>query len=383
MQNFESQMIFQDNPFVSVVFSIFVLTAVIQLYYYLRFYLAVFLYRHPAGSVEKKAVSVIICARNEAENLKKFLPSVLEQNYPDYEVIVVNDCSEDDSYDVLGTFLLKYPRLKISSISKDPRFTHNKKFAQFIGIKAATKEILLFTDADCQAESDSWIEGMASHFNENIDFVLGYGGYLKLKGLLNKYIRYDSFTIGLQYLGMAIRGVPYMGVGRNLAYRRSLFFERKGFGIHTHVLSGDDDLFVNSNAKKTNTCVEFRKETHTRSVPCSTLKDWIKQKKRHLTTAPYYKLRDKLRLISEPVSRVLFYISLIILVSLHFQWQIIMIVFGLRFISQIIVLALGQKRLNEPGLTLYSVIFDIFSPFINGIVFLSNTGRRSVKNKWK
>jgi len=209
---------------------------------------------------------------------------------------------------------------------------------------------------------------MASHFNENIDFVLGYGGYLKLKGLLNKYIRYDSFTIGLQYLGMAIRGVPYMGVGVIWHTAGHSSLKEKDLDPYT-CSSGDDDLFVNSNAKKTNTCVEFRKETHTRSVPCSTLKDWIKQKKRHLTTAPYYKLRDKLRLISEPVSRVLFYISLIILVSLHFQWQIIMIVFGLRFISQIIVLALGQKRLNEPGLTLYSVIFDIFSPFINGIVF--------------
>jgi len=301
-------MIYQGNLILSVVFSVFALSTAVQVFFYLRYYLAVSLYKHPAGSTDKKPVSVIICARNEAENLRKYLPSVLEQNYPDYEVIVVNDCSEDDTYAVLGNFLHKYPHLKTSTISKDPRFTHNKKFAQFIGIKAAGNDILLFTDSDCGAESEYWVERMASQFNDKTDFVLGYGGYFKTKGLLNRYIRYDTFTIALQYLGMAVRSAPYMGVGRNLAYRRSLFFEKKGFGTHTHVLSGDDDLFVNSNAKGTNTCVEFRKEAHTRSVPCSTVKEWIKQKKRHFTTAPYYKLRDKFRLITEPVSRVLFYI---------------------------------------------------------------------------
>ena len=148
---------------------------------------------------------------------------------------------------------MQYPHLKISTVNKDPKFTHNKKFAQFIGIKAAKNDILLFTDADCQPESDKWLEDMTSHFDDKTDFVLGYGGYLNEKGLLNKYIRYDSMTIAMQYLGMAIRGIPYMGVGRNLAYRRSVFFNNKGFGAHNHIISGDDDLFVNSNATKSNT----------------------------------------------------------------------------------------------------------------------------------
>ena len=376
-------MIYQDNLFLSVVFSVFVAATAIQIFYYLWFYLAAPVHWHSKEIAEKKPVSVIICARNEAENLSKFLPSVLEQNYSDFEVIVVNDCSEDDSYDVLGTFLQKYPRLKISTISKDPHFSHNKKFAQFIGIKAAANEMLLFTDADCQAGSENWIEGMTSQFSDKTDFVLGYGGYFKKKGLLNKYIRYDAFMIALQYLGMAIRGVPYMGAGRNLAYRKSLFFEKKGFGTHSHVLSGDDDLFVNSNARKSNTRVEVRKGSHTRSMPCSTLKEWVAQKKRHMTTAPYYKLHDKLLLITEPATRILFYTAFVILVSLPQPWQPVLLIFGIRFIIQIIVFLLGQKRLNEPGLIVYSLFFDIFSPVINGIVYLSNTGRRSGKSIWK
>ena len=308
---------------------------------------------------------------------------MLEQDYPDFEVIVVNDCSEDNSYDVLGTFLKKYPNLKISTINKDPKFTHNKKFAQFIGIKAAKNEILLFTDADCKPESDKWLEGMTSHFDDKTDFVLGFGGYFKGNGLLNKYIRSESITIAIQYLGMAIRGIPYMGVGRNLAYRRSVFFKNKGFGTHNHIVSGDDDLLVNSIATGGNTSVEYRHENHTRSVPCSSIYEYLTQKKRHLTTAPYYKFRDKFLLITEPLTRVLFYASFIVLLSFTFLWPWVLVIFALRLITQIVVFSLVQKKLNEPGLLGFLLFFDIFSPLINSIIFLSNRRNRSGKNEWK
>ncbi len=374
---------YDDNLYLLVVFLIFAFSTVIQLFYYLFFYLSVYLHKPAAVDNSTQPVSIIICARNEAENLKAFLPAVLEQDYPDYEVIVVNDCSEDNSYDVLGTFSLQYPNLKISTINKDSKFSHNKKFAQFIGIKAAKNEILLFTDADCHPESDKWIQSMASHFDDKTSFVLGYGGYLNEKGLLNKYIRYDSMTIAMQYLGMAIRGVPYMGVGRNLAYRRSVFFDNKGYGAHNHIISGDDDLFVNTNATKRNTIVEFREGAHTRSVPLSGINEWFTQKKRHLTTAPFYKLRDKLLLITETASRMIFYITLIVLLSFIFLWPYVLAVFGLRLLIQIIVFTLVQKKLNEKGLTIYSLFFDIFSPVINALVFFSNQLDRPGKNRWK
>jgi len=174
-----------------------------------------------------------------------------------------------------------------------------------------------------------------------------------------------------------------MGVGRNLAYRRSLFFEKKGFGAYNHVISGDDDLFVNSNANKANTAVEIISSSHTRSVPCTNFSDWKIQKKRHLTTAPYYKLRDKFLLVAEPASRIIFYVAFIILLSLPFLWQYALMIFGLRLITQITVVALVQKKLNEPGMAGYSIFFDIFSPLINGFLLLTNTLKRPGKYQWK
>jgi cellulose synthase/poly-beta-1,6-N-acetylglucosamine synthase-like glycosyltransferase len=376
-------MIYQDNLLLITIFSIFALAALIQLFYYYFFYLSVYIFRTDIKDSEKKPVSIIICARNESENLKNFLPAVLEQKYPDFEVIVVNDCSEDETYDVLGKFIAQYPNLRVSNINKDPKFTHNKKFAQFIGIKAASNDILLFTDADCQPESDMWLDGMASNFDEKTSFVLGYGGYLNEKGILNKYIRYESMTIAMQYLGMAIRQLPYMGVGRNLAYRKSVFFNNNGFGAFNHIISGDDDLFVNTNASGKNTKTEFRKGTHTRSVPGGSFKIWFNQKKRHLSTAPFYKFRDKFFLLTEISSRIIFYITCIVLLSFTFMWQYVAAIFGIRLLTQIIIFSLIQKKLNEKGLVTMSLFFDIFSPIMNAFVFFSNLLDKPGKKRWK
>jgi poly-beta-1,6-N-acetyl-D-glucosamine synthase len=380
---FGSQMILRDHPFLLVLLIGFGLSFLVQALYYLYYYLAPAIFKHPDFVQKKNAVSVIICARNEEENLRKFLPAVLEQDYPDFEVIVVNDCSEDESYDVLGGYIKKYPNLKVSNIFKDQKFTHNKKFAQFIGIKAAKNEILVFTDADCKPESNKWLGIMASRFDAKIDFVLGYGGFSGKNGLLDKYIRYDTMSIAVQYLGMALRGIPYMGVGRNLAYRRSMFFEKKGFGNHTHLASGDDDLFVNSNASGTNIAVEFRREAVTRSVEVSGINEFCKQKKRHMTTAGRYKLRDKVLLMAEPVSRVLFYISLIILLSNLYMWQVVLSVFAARLIIQFTVFILNQKKFDEQGLLRWLPIFDILSPFINAVLYAGSLRQRTGQNKWK
>ena len=362
-------------------FLMFIVSAAIQIFYYFYFYLSVVISKPPAKSASLEPVSVIICARNEAGNLSEFLPSVLTQDYPDYEVIVVNDCSEDDTYKILGDYLVRYPVLKVSTVNKDPKFTHSKKLAQFIGIKAAKNEILVFTDADCKPASDQWLRGIASNFDEKTSYVLGYGGYIKREGLLNAYIRYDTAFIAMQYIGMAIRGNPYMGVGRNMAYRKNEFFRNRGFGYHSSLVSGDDDLFVNNNATPANTKVEYGAGTFTLSVPASTKEEWIKQKKRHLTTAPYYKPKDQFLLITEPVSRIIFYLSFIMLCSFKFMWIEVLAIFGARLITQTTIFGLVQKKLEENGLIAYSIFFDIFSPLINGVLYISK-GKAQAKNQW-
>jgi biofilm PGA synthesis N-glycosyltransferase PgaC len=364
--------IFQDK--VTLVFLILFLSAfIVQIFYYLYFFLSIQLKkRSEAASAGDKPVSVIICARNEAENLRILLPLILEQEYPDFEVVVVNDCSEDESEYILNQLLEKYKHLKVTSIVKDQKFIHGKKLALTVGIKAARNEWLLLTDADCRPESVNWISCMSEHFTEKNDLVLGYGGFEYGKGILNNIIRYDSLFIAMQYLGFAIRGFTYMGVGRNLAYRKSVYNDNKGFSSHHELRSGDDDLFINEVSRKARSSVEYRKAAQTRTKAKGTLREWWYQKKRHMTTGSRYKLGDKFLLILEPLSRLLFYAMFIVLLINRFDLWITLGTFSVRMILQLLIVNFTMRNLNERFLLLPSLIYDILLPFFYLGIFISN-----------
>lgn len=354
-----------------ILIMIFGLSFLIQLFYYFYFYGRLAYYKLPLKRSSKEPVSIIICAKDEEENLKKYLPSILKQDYPDFEVIVVNDCSEDETEQLLEDLEKKYKNLKVSTIKKDAKFKHGKKFALFIGIKAAINEWLLFTDADCYPESDQWLNLMQKNFKKNRSFVLGYGGYEKSKGILDKIIRYDTVFIAMQYFGFALAGIPYMGVGRNLAYRKSVFFKNRGFASHMHLNSGDDDLFVNANANKGNTLVEIIENSHIRSIPKKTISEWVMQKSRHLTTGKYYKNKHNFLLFFEPFSKILFHVSFIILL---FQWvypELISGIFLIRTLIHLTFFKFAMARLNEKKILLSSFLFDILAPYYNLIILLS------------
>jgi cellulose synthase/poly-beta-1,6-N-acetylglucosamine synthase-like glycosyltransferase len=181
----------------------------------------------------QQSVSVVICARNEYYSLERNLPHILEQDYPDFEVVLVNDDSDDDTKDLLNDFSRRYQHLTVINVQKSNNFFKGKKFPLALGIKSAKNDLILLTDADCKPVDKNWIRSMQQQFsNPNVKIVLGYGGYQVTKGFLNKLIQFDTLMIALQYFSFAKTGIPYMGVGRNLAYRKSLFIEKKGFVNH-------------------------------------------------------------------------------------------------------------------------------------------------------
>jgi cellulose synthase/poly-beta-1,6-N-acetylglucosamine synthase-like glycosyltransferase len=352
--------------------SALMLSALLQFFYWGFFYSRIAFYKEKRKNAKPCPVSVVICAKDEGENLKKYLPSVLTQNYSDYEVIVVNDCSEDNTAEILEEFEKKYPRLRTTTIKKDAKFTHGKKLALTIGIKAAKNEWLLMTDADCKPESQEWISSIQKNFTNDTSVVLGYGGYFSGKGFLNNYIRNDALLVAIQYLSFAMTGLPYMGVGRNLAYRRSVFFDNKGFSSHAKLASGDDDLFVNQIANKNNTKVEISPESHTRTEAKKTFSEWAKQKRRHLTTGSHYNLRTKWLLGGELISRVFFYISfLVLIISLKYP-VLVGSVFVLRAVLMGIVIKLSMNHLNEKYLFLTSQAYDFVSLIVNFFFFIAN-----------
>lgn len=324
-------------------------------------------------------VSVIICARDEEDNLTAFLPTVLAQDYPEFEVVVVNDCSSDNSGHVVDALAKNDPRLRRADIKEDAYYKHGKKFAVLVGVKSAKYEHLVFTDADCYPVSNQWLRHMAAGFSAEKKIVLGYGGYEKKEGLLNSLIRYDTFIIAVQYLSAAIRKKAYMGVGRNLAYTRDLFFQHKGFASHYHLRSGDDDLFVNEAATPQNTGVAVHPAAITLSRPKNTFREWRLQKARHLTTAPHYKPASRSRLIFNHFSQYFFLLSLIGLAFSMKTVLIIPIMLVLKLTVQVAVLSKASSKLGERDLLwgsgFYELILLFIYPIFHASKLLNKPGR--------
>jgi glycosyltransferase involved in cell wall biosynthesis len=350
---------------------IFVLAALVQLFFYFMVFIRFLIHRN-IDNAEKVPVSIVICAKNEQENLEKNLPLICEQDYPEYEVIVVNDCSVDDTEDVLKRLKLKYSNLRSTIIKEDEKFQHGKKLALTVGIKSAKNEWMLLTDADCFPTSNHWISEMASQFRPDVSIVLGYGGFEAKKGFLNKLIRYDAAVIALQYFSFALFGRPYMGVGRNLAYRRSLFFANKGFASHARLDSGDDDLFINETATKANVACVYSIDAHTRCEAKDSFEKWADQKKRHITTFSRYKSGDIFLLGLEIFSRVIFYFSFICLLIMHEFGMVAGIIVFFRLVIQFVVFNNLYNKLNEKKLLLISPLFDFIMPFIQSGLYISN-----------
>ncbi|MBP9790445.1 MAG: glycosyltransferase [Bacteroidia bacterium] len=364
-----------------VLFLLLLVTTVTQLVYYWFFFRRLAFYKYDQVTGGPHPVSVIVCAKNEVLRLQKYLPAVLEQAYPDFEVIVINDCSWDETGEYLESIAQQYPQLKIVTIKEQEKYRHGKKFALTLGIKAAKNEYLLFTDADCIPAGKNWLSLMQRHFARNTEIILGYGPYQKEPGFLNKLIRYDTFHIATQYLSAALGKNPYMGVGRNLAYKKDLFFRTKGFAKHNHILSGDDDLFVNENGNSQNTAVELDPESFTYSEAKKTFGQWFAQKKRHMSTARHYKSGHQFFLLMNSGSLILFYLLLITLLILRFEWRILVSLYAGLIVLRLPIVFSCAKRLKENDLVWTFPFLEIVHIMLQPLFYIANVF--SKQKSWK
>ncbi len=294
-----------------LLFFIFLLATTIQLSYWLFLFSKLVFHKQPPPlDNDQPPISIIICAHNEAANLKKNLDRFLNQNYRSFEIIVVNDHSTDKTAEVVLEFQKKYPILRLLNTKEQ---LPGKKAALTTGIKAARYAIIALSDADCQPASLDWLRIMQGALRQGKDIGLGYSPYETHRGFLNLFIRFETVYTAIQYFSFAIAGMPYMGVGRNLLYQKSVFQQTKGFQKHKHIASGDDDLFVNEVANRTNVQIITHPSAFVLSEPKRTWRGYYRQKSRHLSTATAYKSRHKWVLGALSASHALHYLTAVAL----------------------------------------------------------------------
>lgn len=348
---------------------VFATVVAVQFIYYIIIFGRFSFFKPKNQTDNNQAVSVIICAKNEAENLKEKLELFANQVYAKFELVLINDRSTDNTLDIMESFKetfeeqLKYRNItvKIVNIQENEQFWGSKKYALTLGIKAASNELLLLTDADCEPVSPLWIQEMCNQFSAEKSIILGYGGYRFVKNsFLNKIIRFETLMTAIQYFSYAKLGIPYMGVGRNLAYTKTQFFAASGFANHMHLRSGDDDLFINQIAHKKNIEVCYTPNSFTISEPKTSFKDWSLQKRRHISTASFYKFYHKLLLGIFYISQISFWILATILLIFQVQLYWVLGIIAFRFFFTYLIIGLSAKKLNEKNLVLFSPIIELF-----------------------
>ena len=350
----------------------------IQLFYFLFFFRKIIFFKDINNNFNP-SVSIIICAKDEYKNLENYLKTILNQDYPNFEVIVVNDQSVDSSRYLLENFEKRYNNLVVVNIDDNVKHSIGKKFALTMGIKTAKHEFLLLSDADCFVESKHWISSMVHNFKSS-DIILGYGNYEKKPGLLNMMIRFDSYIVALQYLSFSLKSLTYMGVGRNLAYRKSLFFKNKGFANHLHIPSGDDDLFIKEVAEDSNVIIEMSKNSHTISKAKDSWSSWIRQKKRHFSTSTLYNLNVKFFLGLFPLSQLLFFGSLCLLIILKVSFVIWLPILVVKLLLSYLMSYFTMKRLNCIDLLFFQPFLEIFHLIFHGLLFIFSVNQ--TPKKW-
>jgi glycosyltransferase involved in cell wall biosynthesis len=342
---------------------------IIQLMYYIIVYGKIAFYK--GNKKENKdilSVSVVLCVKDEAYNLEKHLPIILEQEYPNFEVVVVNDASTDETEYILKLLQEIYPNLSVVHLYENINKYLGKKYPLSLGIKSARNEIILLTDADTIPLGYNWISEMVKSFFDKKQIVLGFSRHQIKKGFLNSLIHYDSQVTAMNYLGLALIGKPYMGTGKNLAYSRKMFFKEGGFISQYNISVGDDDLFINKVATKQNTSVSINEKSINISSPKETFSEWILKKKKQYISRRYFQLKDKLTTLILPLTTLFLYTLAIISLIFGFPWEYVVLGLIIKFTIQIIYYYRSSKTLGTKKIAIFAPLFEILFLFLNTII---------------
>lgn len=350
---------------------IVMLGALAVLLFFHLFMFARLAFRKPGVEPERDLpVSVVICARNEARTLEQVIPVLMAQDHKEFELVVVNDRSEDDTWEMLQWIKPQYPRLRPVNIQADEKFNYGKKIALGVGIRAAKHENVLLTDADCMPDGQDWLSTMASGFSNGRKIVIGHSPYAVQPGTANVLERYDGTVKTMQYMGFAMAGFPYMGVGRNLGYSSDLFFNAKGPRRHGHLMSGDDDLFINEVARANNTAVVADPRSFMTTRPTPDLATWIRRKRRHYTTASHYRFGHQVLLILLPLARMLFWAALILL-AVKGGWREVAIGLGVELCVLLPITIAAMQRLQAGLLAWFALPLEWLFLLLDPLLYTS------------
>ncbi|MDR1416448.1 MAG: glycosyltransferase [Prevotellaceae bacterium] len=372
--------------YVYAIYGIFLLCTLIQLHYYLVQHRKVAGFTPKADQMrsEQPPVSIVMCARNEQHNLEKNLPLFLKQDYPQFEVVVVNNCSTDESEMLLYNLRRYHSNLQVTSIEQNGKFMHDKKLAITVGIKAARYETIIFTEPDCAPGNEKWLSAMQQAFGDAGEVVISYCRSKRRSGISEKIMRCDSVFSALFSLRAAIKGAPYRSTIKNMGMNQAFFFSKKGFAHYNSYPQSEETIFLCRNANRYNTRVTLARDAILSSSQQLTFGQWFQQKCIYASLLDMGK-RGKKRIGVEMASRVLFYLCAAMLISIAALWHDYFLFFGIaplllfRLAAQVAIFVKATKKLQERGIIIWLLLYDIFSPALALVIGMAQPNLQKIK----
>ncbi len=370
---------FLNNPLLLTLFGIFSFSLLVQLGYFWIFFSKLAFYKARQASGAQPPVSVVITTHNQYNNLKQNLPSLLDQDYPEFEIMVVNDNSGDGSDELLQDLSRQYTNLNIVDLKQSLNWFKGRKFPLSLGIKSAKHDVLILTDICCRPPSNQWIKEMVAAYNPETEIVLSYSTYAT-KSKFNRWYRFAAFYDGIFYLAMALADKPFKGIGKNLSYQKQLFYNNKGFSSHYKINVGDDELFINQTAKKDNTRIQISPESKVAVVNPISFAQWFKTEKTRILIRKFFKPGSRFLLSLFQSTAFLYFTTFALLLVFGANWIVALSLFSLRFISQFVIFGMAAKKLGEKNILISSPLFEVLLILFDFFIWIILIFGR--KNKW-
>lgn len=361
---------------------VFAFAFVLQITFWWVVYGKLGFYEVKERNTNSEPVSVVLLVNDELEKLRVQLPALLEQDYPDYEIVLVVQSAHDDMIEYIDHIRLEHPELKVVELYQDLNFFKGNKFALSIGIKSAKNDLLVITEVGCIPVSNQWLREIQARFGRGKEIVLGYHRTESHpERYLSGFIRFGNLVTAMRYLSFALAGRPFMGLNKNLAYRRSLFYRIQGFTSHYRISDGEDDLFVNRASTSRNVAIAISPESQVKCALPPSFSSWVRHRKRYLRTRRYYRAGDVFFLGLYSSSYVLFLASFAYLVITQCLLYPVVSLFILRLFSQLFVFKKTMNRLGERKLLLLSPVNEVLLMILDGMIRISLVFDK--KDKWK
>jgi len=326
-------------------------------------------------------LSLIYTVRNEETRLKNNMAPVLSINGVDFEVIVVDDFSQDNSFQVLGMLRGRSDRLKVSTLQQETRFS--TKMAQNLALKAASFEWILTVPISYENASIEWISGISNALDFNKTVVLSYCSAQNSGGFINRIYRIENYLSFTKSVGYILNNFPFVYSEENVAFQKKKYFEIGGHGLKISEQYANLELLINFFIRKKTTSILFESVTAIKKTEDLIWNDYLDILKKSLRIEKHLSGSKKAMLAFDEITKLLFPpVTVVVIILLFDLWPLFSALLLIMFIARLVIIKIMQNRLNERKIFISSLLYDLIVPYFK-LFYRWYFNNRGQKQKWK